>query len=109
MKILSLANVGNHLHLHLKLSHRATYAPFIRAVTGAIAIAVSGRSRWRAVVTAGKAVKRKLHFWDYRPFTRVVVGFRAFLSLKDYILINQLEGQGYFRHEARMLIRARGP
>jgi REP element-mobilizing transposase RayT len=46
IRLLSLANVGNHLHFHIQLAHRATYAPFIRGLTGAIAMAVTGRNRW---------------------------------------------------------------
>src|ERR1700689_5388498 len=33
IKILSLANVGNHLHFQIKLYNIHTYKPFIRAVT----------------------------------------------------------------------------
>jgi hypothetical protein len=103
VKILSLANVGNHLHFHIKVGNRQTYRPFIRAVTAAIAMAVTGASRI-------KPLQRK--FWDYRPFTRVVEGLRAFLTLRDYIEVNELEGLGYPREAAREIIgrsRARRP
>ena len=46
IRVLSMANVGNHLHLQIQLSNRYTYKPFIRAVTSAIAMAVTGVSRW---------------------------------------------------------------
>jgi REP element-mobilizing transposase RayT len=95
VKIISLANVGNHLHLHIKLSNRFTYKAFIRAITAAIAMAVTGASRWN---------KLKEKFWDYRPFTRVVIGLRAFLNMRDYIRINQMEGQGYDRAHARLVV-----
>ena len=36
VKVLSLANVGNHLHFQLKLSRHHLWSPFIRAVTAAI-------------------------------------------------------------------------
>lgn len=95
--IKSMANVGNHLHFHIQLKHREGYKPFIRAITGAIAMAVTGASRWRR-----NFLKRtkKLKFWDYRPFTRVVRGFRAVIALKDYIQINFWESQGLSREEA---------
>jgi hypothetical protein len=32
VKVYSLGNAGNHLHFHLKLSNRYTYAAFVRAV-----------------------------------------------------------------------------
>jgi REP element-mobilizing transposase RayT len=99
VKVLSYANVGNHLHLHIKLSNRYHYQPFIRALTGAIAMAITGSSRW-------KPLKRKAkdRFWDYRPYTRIVRSFRALLNLKDYIRINQYEGFGYSRREARFFV-----
>lgn len=64
---------------------------FIRAVSSAIVMAVTGASRLK---------KLTKHFWDCRPFTRVVIGYRALLSLRDYIKINRLEGCGYARAEA---------
>ncbi|MGE0764803.1 MAG: hypothetical protein AB7N80_16135, partial [Bdellovibrionales bacterium] len=44
-------------------------------------------------------------FWDYRPFSRVVRGLRAYLSLKDYDEINELEGLGAPRGEALLLVK----
>ncbi len=95
VKILSYANVGNHLHFHMKLGNRQLYAPFIRALTAAIRMAVTGASRW----------SKQPKFWDYRPFTRVVKSFRAFLNLKDYVAINELEGRGCPREQARFIVR----
>jgi REP element-mobilizing transposase RayT len=94
IKILSMANVGNHLHFQIKLSNRNTFKPFIRAVTSAIAMAVTGVSKWNKL-------KEKLKFWDRRPFTRVVKGFKAYLNLRDYIEINKLEGFGFQKPQAR--------
>ena len=98
IRILSLANVGNHLHLHLKLATRQSYKSFIRATTGAIALAVTQTSRLK---------KLKQKFWDLRPFTRIVQGFRDRLTLVNYIEINQLEGCGLSRPEARMAMLVR--
>lgn len=96
VKILSLANVGNHLHFHLQFTSRQGYRPFIRALTAAIAMAVSGVSRWNK--------KSEGRFWDYRPFTRIIQSWRGYLNLKDYVRINQLEGAGVPRTQARFLI-----
>jgi len=127
----SFANVGNHLHLHLKLSNRNAYKPFIRAVTSAIMMKVTGVSRWKSYsectsrwVKYGRTShqhkkygstslqhqksERKYdtgRFWDRRPYSRIVVGFKAVLSLRDYILINKFEGFNYDRGEATFLMR----
>ena len=102
IKIYSLANVGNHLHFHIKLSNRFAYKRFIQGITASIAMAVTGKSRWSSTDSA-----TKLKFWDYRPFTRVVHGFKAFLNMRDYIRVNQLEGFGCQRREARMVLTQR--
>jgi len=103
VRVLSLANVGNHLHFHIRLSNRYLYKPFIKALTGSIAMAITGASRWKPLKQEAKD-----RFWDYRPFTRVVQSFRAFLNLRDYIWINQLEGRGISRSEAIWIVKYEG-
>lgn len=95
VRILSVANVGNHLHLHIQLGTRFGYKPFIRAVTAAIAMAITGMSRWKNL---------KIKFWDLRPYTRVVVGREAWRHLTKYIRLNQLEGMGYARDVAKIVL-----
>lgn len=94
-----MAVVGNHLHLQIKLTSRDAYKAFIRAITAAIAMAVTGASRWKPLKQDARG-----RFWDYRPFTRIVVGIREFINLQNYIEINQLEGLGYSRIEARIIV-----
>ena len=101
IQILSLANAGNHLHFHLQIHKRNGYVRFIRAVTSAIAMHITGMSRW----SHEKNTLKKMKFWDYRPFTRIVVGKRDFLNMKTYIQINQLEGLGVKRVFARLMIQ----
>ena len=98
VSIQSMANVGNHLHIQIKLGNRFGYKPFIRATTSAIAMAITGINRWTKRDSAKK-------FWDYRPYSRVVLGWKALLSLKDYIEVNQWEGRGFRREEARMIVK----
>jgi len=97
VRIISKANVGNHLHLHIRLFHLIGYKRFIRAVTGSIAMAVTGKSRWNL------AADSKQKFWDLRPFTRIVIGTRDFSNVNNYVRINQLEGMGYPRTAARQM------
>jgi REP element-mobilizing transposase RayT len=95
VKIHSIANVGNHLHFHLKLSNRHTYKFFIRALTGAIAQTITKSSRLNTLQKG---------FWDRRPFTNVLKGFKGFITLRDYVGINQLEGIGFQREQARFYL-----
>lgn len=94
--LLSFANVGNHLHVHLKLGSRFTYPAFIRALTGAIAMTITGASKLR------KLTKK---FWDYRPYSRVVKSRRGYLTLRDYVQVNRLEGDGWQRDYAEFFVK----
>ena len=101
VRVLSLANVGNHLHFHIQLTNLFTYKPFMRAMSGSIAMAITGVNRWTKVNDG-----RKLRFWDYRPFSRVIAGgLKAFLAVKDYVQINKLEGFGFKREVAQIIVR----
>lgn len=116
VKILDSANVGNHVHLMIRLSNRQSYAPFIRSLTGAIAMAVTDTNKWRKCgaergepteqnAQSNNESKKKLKFWDYRPFSRVMEGGRReYLAVKDYILINWLEGVGVERIRAETAV-----
>lgn len=99
----SLANVGNHLHLHIHLHRNHDYKAFIRAITGAIALAVMGVQYLKS--RAKKNMKNhSSRFWDYRPFTIFVNTYRHYLNMRDYMQINQLEGIGFSRLSARFLL-----
>lgn len=107
IQIQSLANVGNHLHFQLKIAKRQGYYRFIRAITAAIAMQITGRNRW--TVSKMEKAERQKKFWDYRPFSRILTGWKDFLTVKDYLQINQLEGLGLSRTEARWLVHKRHP
>jgi putative transposase len=104
VRVLKLANVGNHLHFHIQLGNRHLYRPFIRALTGAIALSVTEAKKGEPLKRDESGQTKTPRFWDYRPFTRIVRGYRALLTLRDYLEINELEGLGTPRTEARVLI-----
>ena len=99
IRVISMAIVGNHIHMHIKITNRYGYKAFIRAITSAIAMTVTRASRWNPLK---KNASDK--FWDYRPFTRVIQSFKDYLNLKDYIEINRFEGFGYTREQAKFVI-----
>jgi hypothetical protein len=89
VKITHYANVGNHLHLEVKITARKEFQQFLRSVTCLIARKVTGARR-------GKKFGR---FWDNLAFTRVLKSFAEHRILNIYIMANQLEAIG--GHEAR--------
>lgn len=83
VRIYEWSNVGNHIHLLIKLPKRQAWAAFIRELTGEIASRMKEQFR-----TKGK-------FWMYRPHTRIVQGWRkAYQIAKSYVQLNELEAQG---------------
>jgi REP element-mobilizing transposase RayT len=88
VKLYRYANVGNHLHLVIKIPQRRRWNAFIRELSGRIA----------------QLVREKLsfdgEFWIQRPFTRLVAGWgKAFQAAKDYVYLNWCEGEGHIDRE----------
>jgi len=96
--LLGIGNGGNHLHLRARFADRKQYCRFIRAVTGEIAL---------------KIKKARFHFdgvkvgrlWQWRPFSSIIVGADYLASMINYIAINELEGYGLTRTEARVKLK----
>jgi putative transposase len=94
VKLIRFSNNFNHLHLHTKFPSRVIYVMFIKSLTAKLTLAVTGASKARPI----KSIFGAKGFWDHRPFSRVVKGFRAFNILNDYIRLNQLEAEGAIPH-----------
>lgn len=90
VKLLKYSNNFTHLHLHLKFASRALYLKFVRSLTASIAMAVTGASKLKTL----KEILGAKKFWDYRPFTRIARSVRAYKTVQNYILLNQLEASG---------------
>lgn len=95
VQIQSFANVGNHLHIMLKVRSVILYKRFVRALSGSIALKITG---------ANKTRKLNGKFWTQTPFTRFVHGLRDFLGLKDYFEINKIEAAGFGRNAAEFFV-----
>ena len=91
--IYKFANVGNHLHILIKISRISRWSAFIRELTGRIA----------QVATAQLGLSGR--FWLYRPHTRIVRGWnRAYRTAKMYVHLNWLQAEGFIsRRETKTL------
>ena len=87
VRILNFANVGNHLHILLKTPSRRAFQTYLRRLTGAIAMGVTGARK-------GKPVGR---FWDELAFSRVVSWGRDYSQVFSYLMKNMLEGAGLLK------------
>jgi REP element-mobilizing transposase RayT len=87
VRLYEYANVGNHLHLLLKLRSRPSWAAFIRELTGRIAQLTNTR-------------------WKHRPYTRNVRGWRkAYQVAKEYVRLNVLEADGMISRQETKTLR----
>ena len=94
IKIHEFGNAGDHLHLLIRLKNRSSFAPFIRALSGMIALQVT---------RANKLTKLKEKFWDYRPWTRILELKKAYSLAKDALIQNHLAAIGYLAYRPRTL------
>ena len=85
LTIYKYANVGNHIHILLRVPNRYLWPDFIREITGRIATLVQGL----------RGPEKGTKFWLHKPFTRVVHGWgKAFKAALNYVYLNQMEGEG---------------
>ena len=78
----------------LKFPSRVIYLRFVRSITAAITILVTG---------AKKNARAALKFFDERPFTRIVRGLKAYKIAHDYVRLNQLEAAGAIPYQKTRL------
>jgi putative transposase len=116
VKIEQLSVQGDHIHILLRAPRRSRYHFFFRVVAGQIAqrferegLLIGGlKSAEKQMTdtpakpqgspknTGGRPQQAPIHgsgtgLWKYRPFTRVVRGWRAYRIVRDYIQLNEKE------------------
>ncbi len=119
VNLYDLSNAGNLLHLVIRVPSRRLYLRFIRASSGLIARRVLGKERKRSCTTArgytsgGSGVRdayeissrRRVKFWEGRPFTRIVSWGKEYKILKNYLMINRIETIGMDRVSVRRMLK----
>ncbi|MGE3757228.1 MAG: transposase [Pseudobdellovibrionaceae bacterium] len=74
---------GDHIHLLLRVRNRSLYKRFIRSLSGQIAMFVTDARN------SAKSLKKEgIRFFKYRPFTRVVKGWKPYQTAKAYVILN---------------------
>ena len=81
VKIADYANVGNHLHLKIRITSRESFKKFLKSVTAQIARKITGARK-------GKPFGR---FWQGLAFTRILTSRLEEINLKGYIEANRRE------------------
>jgi len=108
IKVFDFANMGNHLHILIKIMPRGratneAFAGFTRALAGLIARKILDAQRGAPVLEQGQA------FWPSRPYTRVLSNTREdYRSTRAYFTLNLFEAIGFERKKTYLPL-ARGP
>jgi REP element-mobilizing transposase RayT len=93
IQIYRYANVGNHIHLLIRAKTRKAWQGFIRELSGAIAMMVTGAKKGHP--SRRPAAKTSFRgFWDHLVFTRIVRFGRDFQNAARYVSINFWESHG---------------
>jgi REP element-mobilizing transposase RayT len=85
------ANAGNHLHILFSCRNRVLLQRWLKVLPQSVMFIVTKLNR----LTSLQSLVGRKYFYDYRPFTRVVQGFRNFVYCRNYIEKNILETEGF--------------
>lgn len=118
---------NDHCHLLVRTKRRSSFHHFFRVVAGQIAqvfekeglllgvtdtpngspIFIKSRMKMNKSTEVKSEKKSKANvgtkLWLFRPFSRVVRGYKAYLIVRDYIQLNEKEVLGLTKYNSRRL------
>ena len=127
VKIEQISIQGDHIHCLVRTCRRSFFHHFFRVVSGQIAQQFEKTDKLRSVIderfrsvtdtlketsnnkqnnTVNKqqnTVRRKLKLWMYRPFSRVVRGYKTYKVVRNYIQLNEKEALGIIPYKKNRL------
>ncbi len=128
IKIEQVSIQSDHIHCLLRTSRRSHFHYFFRVVAGQIAQQFENlellnsptpirpkslttvmpktllKMKKEEVQSSVTDTPRTAHrLWKYRPFSRVVRGYKAYLIVRDYIQLNEKEATGVIRYSKSRL------
>ena len=103
---------NDHIHLIIKAYQTSSLHNFCRVVAGQIAQRLQKEGLATVSLPGIKDEtlprwKRQHLFtrlWKYRPYTRMVIGFKPLLILKDYLKLNEIEALGKIPYQKSRLL-----
>lgn len=95
----------DHLHLLVRFSKRSYGQHFLRVVAGQIAqqFKNNGFLAVRSVTDTPASPVKLAKLWKYRPFTRVIQGWKPYLIVRNYIQLNIKEASGEIKYKPQRL------
>ena len=110
VKIEQISIQNDHVHFLIRASRRTDYQSFFRVVAGQIAqqfqkngllnFALDLNQKKKVTDTKVKSSsitstpKKSKKLWKYRPFTRVIRGWKAYRTAVSYVRLNEQEALG---------------
>lgn len=131
VKVEKISIQGDHIHMVIRTTRRSHFHYFFRVVAGQIAqrfehegllsgslkksmtdtpqprVSVEPRNTITGLgrCLSGKKQKKGTKLWLLRPFSRVVLGAKAFQTVMDYVQLNEQEALGKIKYQK---LRLRG-
>ncbi|OYZ18663.1 MAG: hypothetical protein B7Y39_13185 [Bdellovibrio sp. 28-41-41] len=119
IKIEQYSIQSDHIHFLIRAPKRFHYQYFFRVIAGQIAQQFQRAGALKSTMTgtphgtqtttkscSGTGLKNcesSTGLWMYRPFTRVVRGYRAYRIVRDYVQLNEAEARGVIRYRKQRL------
>ena len=89
----------DHIHLLIRTSRRKHYHHFFRVIAGQIA----QRFEKAGLLSDAQQVTDTPKLWKYRPFSRVVKGWKSYKIVRNYIQLNEKEALGEIKYQKNRL------
>jgi REP element-mobilizing transposase RayT len=105
IKIEQVSIQSDHIHCLIRTSRRSHFHYFFRVVAGQIAQQFENLEMLSPPIKSSvtDTPSAELRLWKYRPFSRVVRGYKAYLIVRDYIQLNETEITGVIHYSKNRL------
>lgn len=102
VKVEQLSINHDHLHLLVRFSKRSYGQHFLRVVAGQIAQEFQ-KNGFLVVKSVTDTPRKAVKLWKYRPFTRVIQGWKPYQVVRNYIQLNEKEASGKIKYKSQRL------
>ena len=104
VKVEQLSVQNDHAHLLIRSPRRKPFHHFFRVVAGQIAQRFEKEGLLsRMTDTPAQRSKTAQSLWKYRPFTRVIRGWKAYKIVRNYIQLNEKVARKEIRYQKKRL------
>lgn len=103
IKIEQLSVQNDHIHLLIRTTRRKHFHHFFRVVSGQIAQSFEKEGLLTMTDTPNGGTGPIKSIWKYRPFSRVIWGWKAYRIVRNYIQLNEKEVLGKIKYQKNRL------